>query len=136
MPDRLRQKSPVDAKEPIGRDDEIEEVISLHTRRKASVIDERSPHRQVLVVGEAFHLLRDFVNYFVSDLLASLDFNDDQRALGLYEEIYLASAMAFRRRLTVRERRKYKGLVYSQIREQVVDVVEDQVLELEAVKRL
>ncbi len=44
--------------------------------------------------------------------------------------------MAFRRRLTVWERRKYKGLVYSQMREQVVDVVEDQILKLEAVECL
>ena len=44
--------------------------------------------------------------------------------------------MAFRRRLNVRERREDKGLVYSQMRKQVIDVVEDKILELEAVERL
>lgn len=44
--------------------------------------------------------------------------------------------MAFRRRLNVWERRKNKGLVYSQMRKQVVDVVEDQILKLEAVECL
>ena len=48
-------------KQPIRRDNEIEEPISLYARRKLPVIHKRRSHGQRLVVDKAVHLLSHFL---------------------------------------------------------------------------
>ena len=97
-----------------------------------SIVNERRPDGKAFVVSQFSYFLGDLVHNFVPDLFLALDFHHHQPPLRTDEEIDLASAMALRRRLNVWERREDKGLVYSQMRKQVVDVVEDKILELEA----
>ena len=105
LPSTSADTSAVHTKEPVGGNYKVEEVVRLHARRKPPIIYQRGAHGQRLVVVKAFDLLGNVVYNFVSNLLASLDFNYNKRARGLDEEVNLASAMSLRWRLNVWKRR-------------------------------
>ena len=105
LPSTSADTNAVHTKEPIGGNYKVEEVVRLHARRKPPIIYQRGAYGQRLVVGKAFDLLGNVVYNFVSNLFASLDFNYNKRALGLDEEVNLASAMTLRWRLNVWKRR-------------------------------
>ena len=101
LPSTSADTNAVHTKEPIGGNYKVEEVVRLHARRKPPIIYQRGAHGQRLVVLKTFDLLGNVVYNFVSNLLASLDFNYNKRAMGMDEEVNLASAMTHSWRLHV-----------------------------------
>lgn len=119
-------------KENFCRDDEVEIPVRRNRCRKVSVVNERGPDGKFLVVSQFPYFLGYFVHNLVPNLALALDFDDHQRSFCANEKVDLACLVAFRRVLRVGGCRKYERLFETEMRKQVIDVVEDEILKLEA----
>ena len=111
---------------------EIKKAVGGNGLGKMSIVNKGGPDGKTFVVSKLSYLRCDLVNDFVSNFSLALDFDHHQRSLRSDKKVDLASFVASCRVLHVGCCRKHECLFESEMRKQIVDVIQDKVLELKA----
>ena len=110
----------------------VEKAVRRHTLRYASVIHECGSDADSLAHFEATYLLRHFGFNIIADICLPLYLDYAHGFPRLDQQVDLASSTLVVLKTPKRCSRQYLPTFKVQMRQKVVDVVEDEVLELES----
>ena len=114
----------------------VEKAVAFDAAVKIAEVDEYGPHGHVGTDVQSFHFARDLFLDFAPDFVLALRFDDIGRAGRLDQEIDLTAAAARVTLVAIGGGGDDNAVAKMQVGENLPEVVDDQVLELKAHRRM